>query len=228
MNSIHGKTHRKDGAEKASLLVTAACAILLLAGLGLYLFYGEPTTAPDYFVPFMVTIVGVLITGVFVFATFRIDRGAREEARTVAEEAIRDALSDARKASVEAKRASKDAAKASAEATAASKQAMQALVMAAKADEVANSVLGKTARDGSSGKPETRPGQSALESAFKEAVRTVRGIRQELETDGRADPDVELFLAVLEHDEEAEKRALDAGAKAEITLGELFERYGRE
>lgn len=46
---------------------------------------------PTYFLSSVTTLFGVLITGLFVFMTFRIDSGARSEARKVAEKAVTEA-----------------------------------------------------------------------------------------------------------------------------------------
>lgn len=53
---------------------------------------------PTYWLSSVVTLFGVLITGLFVFMTFRIDRGARYEAQAVAQEAITEARREAREA----------------------------------------------------------------------------------------------------------------------------------
>ena len=53
-----------------------------------------PSGAEGGFISVTAAIFGILITGVFVFMTFRIDRGARIEARAVAEEEAKKRLGD--------------------------------------------------------------------------------------------------------------------------------------
>ena len=62
------------------LITIALCLVLIMP-----LFVGG---APTVSVPEVITLFGVLITGLFVFMTFRIDRGARYEAEAAAQEAI--------------------------------------------------------------------------------------------------------------------------------------------
>ena len=56
---------------------------------------------PAVLVTGVIALFGVLITGLFVFMTFRIDRGARYEAQAVAQKAITQAREEARKAAKE-------------------------------------------------------------------------------------------------------------------------------
>ena len=51
---------------------------------------------PIYWLSPVIALFGVLITGLFVFMTARIDRGARSEARVVAQEVAQKAITDAR------------------------------------------------------------------------------------------------------------------------------------
>ena len=97
-------------------LITAALCFVLTRPL---LFGGGAPTvsesgavggAPTVSVPDVITLFGVLITGLFVFMTFRIDRGARYEAQAAAQEAIRQAREEAKTtAKLEAQAAAQEA-----------------------------------------------------------------------------------------------------------------------
>lgn len=46
-----------------------------------------------------------------------------------------------------------------------------------------------------------------------------------LKRQGVEDPDIDLFLAVNENDTEGARKALDAGAHVNVTIGEILNRY---
>ena len=71
-----------------SIMTFVLCIVLI----GTLSVGGDPTVS----VTGVIALFGVLITGLFVFMTFRIDRGARYEAQAVAQKAITQALREAR------------------------------------------------------------------------------------------------------------------------------------
>ena len=83
-----------------TLITLASCGALIalvvagfIRGLGSGEWDGSLTAV-------LITVVGVLITGIFVFMAFRIDRGARAEARQVAEEVSAVTAADARERAI--------------------------------------------------------------------------------------------------------------------------------
>ena len=127
-----------------TLVSCGALAVLTLAGAR-----GSDSAAwQGSLVAVLMAIVAVLITGIFVFMAFRIDRGARWEARQVAEEVSALAAAEAQKRAVYAAtmRAEKVAKRVSRKRA---DIAHDAATTAAekKAEEVAACVAAKTARE---------------------------------------------------------------------------------
>ena len=83
-----GETPQKQdyiGSRGFQILVTVLFAILVLVLCAVLILLVIPAGEVGAATPVIVTLFGVLITGVFVFMTLRIESGARKEAQAVAQ-----------------------------------------------------------------------------------------------------------------------------------------------
>lgn len=96
----------------AAAIVTAIAAALPLVLFLVYLHYAH-RDIDSVFVSTLVTMLGVIVTGAFIFTTFRIDAQARaiaeRQATSVAEQAVAGAVADANDAVENANRAARRA-----------------------------------------------------------------------------------------------------------------------
>ena len=108
----NGRDQHRDEVEfparsllKMLWVLTVAISVYALSiGAKIWTLKTLPSGAEGGFVSVIAAIFGILITGVFVFMTFRIDRGARIEARATAEKEVERRLGNVEKDAVAAAR----------------------------------------------------------------------------------------------------------------------------